>query len=222
MVQGRKGTGASPARGRTRGRPTPDMVAQIDREILDAARELFFAHGYARTSMAMIVRAAGVSKTTLYARYADKMDLFRATLALAVEQIGYAALNSSTYAHFGVAEGLQRFGTTALANGFAPLWSRYERLAFAEGPHFPEMADAVATQVRLAIHEVVGYLEHCMARDGLTFADPEALATSYMMALRGYYTVALLAAREPPVEERKAFMRQLVGALLPGPSAQGA
>lgn len=216
------GTGHSkeePAIARTRGRPTPDMAAQIDREILDAARELFFAQGYARTSMAMIVRVARVSKTTLYARYADKADLFRATVSMAIEQIGNAGLTSPQYAHCGIAEGLRRFGIAALTNSLDPLWSGYERLVFAEGPNFPEMTEAVGYQVQVAIAEVVRFLDHCVARDGIEVEDPVALATSYMMALRGYFTAALLAARQPPEQEREAFVAQLVGSLLRGPGA---
>jgi AcrR family transcriptional regulator len=194
------------------------MAAQIDREILDAARALFFAQGYARTSMAMIVRVAGVSKTTLYARYADKAALFRATVTMAIEQIGSAGLTSPKYAHCDLAEGLQRFGSSALTNSLSPLWSGYERLVFAEGPNFPEMTEAVGNRVEIAISEVVRFLEGCMARDGILVKDPVALATSYMMALRGYFTAALLAAREPSKEERDFFVRQLVGSLLRGQS----
>ena len=211
-------TKGEPVTARTRGRPTPGMAAQIDREILDAARALFFAQGYARTSMAMIVRVAGVSKTTLYARYADKAALFRATVTMAIEQIGSGGLTSPKYAHCDLAEGLLRFGTTALTNSLAPLWSGYERLVFAEGPNFPEMTEAVGNQVEIAIAEVVRFLERCMARDGILVEDPVAFATSYMMALRGYFTAALLAAREPSKEEREVFVRQLVGSLVRGQS----
>lgn len=199
---------------RARGRPTSDMAALIDREILDAARGLFFQHGYARTSMAMIVRAAGVSKTTLYARYADKAELFRATVASALEQIGNAPLSSPKYAHFDIAEGLERYGCTSLDHSLGELWSGYERLIFAEGPSFPEMTDPVAERVQVAIGHVAQFLNSCIRRDGIVVAEPHALATTYMMALRGYYTAALLAARQPPVEERYAFVRQLVGTLL--------
>ncbi len=199
---------------RARGRPTSDMAARIDRDILEAARSLFFGHGYARTSMAMIVRAAGVSKTTLYARYTDKAELFRATVASALEQIGVAPLSAPQYAQCPLAEGLQRFGYTALDHSLADLWSGYERLVFAEGPSFPEMTEVVAERVQVAIGHVVQFLHTCMQRDGIIVADPLALATSYMMAIRGYYTAALLAARQPPVEERHAFIQQLVGSLL--------
>lgn len=212
-----KGRGeADPPVSRTRGRPTTDMAAQIDREILDAARALFFEQGYARTSMAMIVRAAGVSKTTLYARYANKADLFRATVTSALEQIGTAPLTSPKYEKCDVGEGLRQFGCTALTNSLAPLWSGYERLVFAEGPNFPEMTDAVATRVQFATDGVAKFLDRCMARDGFVLPHPQALATCYIMALRGYFTAALLAAREPPQNERDVFVHQLVDTLLNG------
>jgi AcrR family transcriptional regulator len=219
------GTGHSkeePAAARTRGRPTPDVAARIDREILDAARELFFAQGYARTSMAMIVRVAGVSKTTLYARYADKADLFRATVASAIEQIGAAVLRSPEHAQSEVVEGLERFGTTALSISLAPTWSNYERLVIAEGPRFPEMTDAVAARVQIAIETVAQFLDVCRERDGLALRDPQGLAMTYIMALRGYYTAALLAAKVPPPDEREAFVRQLVRTVLPEPTPKSA
>lgn len=219
MAKRPKGKAEQPT-GRTRGRPSPEMAAQIDREILEAARELFFAQGYARTSMAMIVRAAAVSKTTIYARYADKAQLFRATVASAIEQIANEPLTAPAYAECTAIEGLQRFGRTALRNSLAPLWSGYERLVFAEGPSFPEMTETVATQVQVAIDYVVRFLEQCSARDGFTTKDPEALATTYMMALRGYYTAALLAVREPSEAELDTFVLQLVRSLLPAESAE--
>jgi AcrR family transcriptional regulator len=79
---------------RTRGRPSLDQAAKIDLEVLLAARKLFFAHGYERTSMAMIIKAAGVSKTTLYARYANKADLFKATVVYTLDRIGSKSLTT--------------------------------------------------------------------------------------------------------------------------------
>lgn len=49
----------------------------IDARIRDAARSSFARHGYAATTMAAIAGAAGVTKPTVYARYASKEELHR-------------------------------------------------------------------------------------------------------------------------------------------------
>jgi len=50
------------------------------RQILDGARAVFFAAGFDGASMNDIVRAAGVSKGTLYAYFESKEDLFKAII----------------------------------------------------------------------------------------------------------------------------------------------
>jgi AcrR family transcriptional regulator len=48
------------------------------RKLLDAARRLFAADGYAATSLDDVVRVAGVTKGALYHHFEGKRDLFRA------------------------------------------------------------------------------------------------------------------------------------------------
>lgn len=58
-----------------RGRPSDPRK---DSQILCAASRLFMEHGVQGTTMEQIAREAGVSKLTLYRRYADKNTLFTA------------------------------------------------------------------------------------------------------------------------------------------------
>lgn len=66
------------------------------RALLDAARELFAARGYAATPTAEIVQRARVTKGALYHHFRDKQDLFRAVFEELerelVEQINAAAM----------------------------------------------------------------------------------------------------------------------------------
>ncbi|WP_441228550.1 helix-turn-helix domain-containing protein [Tardiphaga sp. 20_F10_N6_6] len=54
-----------------------ELDAKTD-HILDAALPLFVRHGFRKTSMADIARAAGISRASLYLSFNSKEDLFRA------------------------------------------------------------------------------------------------------------------------------------------------
>lgn len=51
------------------------QARETERAVLEAARRLFVAQGYARTTVAEVAQAAGVSVETLYARFKNKAGL---------------------------------------------------------------------------------------------------------------------------------------------------
>src|ERR1700758_1726257 len=54
---------------------------QFDRtEALQTATELFWRHGYEGTSMAMLLKAMGLTAPSLYAAFGNKDQLFRESL----------------------------------------------------------------------------------------------------------------------------------------------
>ncbi|SFP81166.1 transcriptional regulator, TetR family [Geopseudomonas sagittaria] len=59
------------------GRPTDQ---QKDRDILHAARELVFTEGPQALTMDKVASLAGISKVTLYARYANRYELLQAVV----------------------------------------------------------------------------------------------------------------------------------------------
>ncbi|WP_159982463.1 MULTISPECIES: TetR/AcrR family transcriptional regulator [unclassified Novosphingobium] len=63
------------ARPTKRGRPSHEQSAAISEAILAVAAELFVKDGFDGTSMEAVANAAGIPKTTLYKRYADKAAL---------------------------------------------------------------------------------------------------------------------------------------------------
>lgn len=62
------------------GRPKASELEQRDEHILRIAGETFLNSGFGGTTMDAVASAAGISKRTLYARYADKTVLFNAVL----------------------------------------------------------------------------------------------------------------------------------------------
>lgn len=62
--------------------------ARKHRSILDAATDLFLRDGFRGTSMDAVAKAAGVSKQTVYAHFADKKALFTAIVEGTLDRAG--------------------------------------------------------------------------------------------------------------------------------------
>jgi AcrR family transcriptional regulator len=62
-------------------RTNPERSEATRTALLDAARELFVAHGYGDTSTPAVCAAAGMTRGALYHHFADKRDLFHAVVA---------------------------------------------------------------------------------------------------------------------------------------------
>lgn len=69
------------------GRPTAARAAKIEAEVRTAARKLFLEMGFEAASMDLVASAAGVSKGTLYSRYASKDALLLAVIEDLLEQL---------------------------------------------------------------------------------------------------------------------------------------
>lgn len=59
-------------------RRTKEQSAQTRARLIEAARAQFEQHGYARTTLEQIARAAGLTRGAVYFHFADKAALFRA------------------------------------------------------------------------------------------------------------------------------------------------
>lgn len=57
--------------------------------IMAAAVDLLLANGYERTSMDAVAAKAGVSKTTVYAHFSDKLELFHAVMSQAASDFAF-------------------------------------------------------------------------------------------------------------------------------------
>ncbi|MCT8000287.1 TetR/AcrR family transcriptional regulator [Sphingomonas sanguinis] len=78
---------------RTAGRPTREQAQHIDDIILTGARAAFCCRGIEGTSMEEIALSVGVSKHTIYRRYAGKMALLDAVVSRDLERLSRAVLD---------------------------------------------------------------------------------------------------------------------------------
>ena len=72
--------------GRRPGRPSREMIEQRNRELLDQALDMFLDNGFEATTIDALSSTLGMSRRTIYSRYADKEALFRAALQKAIEE----------------------------------------------------------------------------------------------------------------------------------------
>jgi len=75
-------TAAKPKKRRPKGpgRLSAEDTALLSGRLLDAAQSVFIKMGYARATMDAIARAAGASRKTIYARYANKAEVLTAVV----------------------------------------------------------------------------------------------------------------------------------------------
>lgn len=70
----------------TAGRPTREQAEARHAELLDRALDKFLERGFEQTSIESIAALVGMTKRTVYARYANKADLFIAVVGRAIDQ----------------------------------------------------------------------------------------------------------------------------------------
>lgn len=199
-----------------RGRPTPSQAAAIDRNILSVARSLFLSRGYAITSMEAVAAAAGVSKGTLYARYASKSDLFTAIVAERVQ--AWAELSAGVISDpaASLEQRLLQRANVILDSIGLPEVRAFDRLVQAEAQRFPELArDFYDHGYTLVVEMVKSDIMTTSCAEAPANVDPLSLARIFTAALLGWSRIES-SVRDVEEAERRAFAADMVALFLSG------
>lgn len=162
-------TAASRAR-RTPRPSQPSTGSQKGTQLIAAARAVFLQHGFAAASTDMIQEAAGVSKSTMYAYFANKEALF-----VAVIEEGCASFLSSVRTlelpESNLAEALTALGRAYLRIVLSPEALSLFRVVIAEAPRFPDLARRFYLAGPAAMNGIVAaYLDRATARGEVDFS----------------------------------------------------
>jgi TetR/AcrR family transcriptional regulator, mexJK operon transcriptional repressor len=156
------------------GRPTRQDAPLLTERIIDAATEIFLRDGYGAASLEAVASAAGVSKRTLYARFAGKAALFQVVVARLVAR--WLPEFDTVLGH---AQGLEATLLAAarimLATALMPEALALHRLIVAEIGRFPELGRVLHEAGAGVGHERLGAV---LARAGV--ADPAWGAEQFM------------------------------------------
>jgi len=201
------------------GRPSREEAARLRGRILDAAAELFFAHGYGATSIDAVSARARISKRTFYHRFEDKAALFGAVLHRVIDGLRPPPVAMPPLAGASVRDILLRLAGIILHAALTPQALALHRLIVGESTRFPKLAAAVAAEG--ATGEAIALIADLLVRETragtLSVADPRFAAEQFMQMVLSIPQRRALGLGPPmtPVE-RDRWARDTVDLFLDG------
>lgn len=177
-------------------------------EIVQVATRLFFAQGYATTTMSAIADELGGSKATLWAHFSSKEDLFAAVIDLQVEIFADdvdEVLNGQTFSLPALRRASLRFIDCLLRENSILMY----RLVMSEGERFPEIKEMFYERGPAKLRTVI------TAFFATRFTDEESaqLTQCTMSAVTGYRTDVLLRPTRSTKAQHEAFIDNLLSHL---------
>ena len=170
-----------------------DAAAARRKAFVDAARELFFANGYAGTTMSSIASKVGGSKTTLWTYFPSKEELFAAVVDDIVAQYG-DALAIELPLDEPVPDVLRIFGNLLMTKLTAtPILSLF-RLVVGEAERFPHLAETFYERgPRRGKARAADWVGEKMVRGELRMGDPVRAVQQFTgLCQSGLYQFAML------------------------------
>lgn len=201
---------------RARGRPRQDEVEAIDSELLDGALREFLKTGYGGTSISQIVKALGISKTTLYSRYPSKDALFRAIVSRQIERLSASTALQANGNWLEIGVGLRAYANRTLEISLTGELREVNRLIYSESPRFPELGAAAAERTEIGVAQIAQFIRQCGRRDGVPARNPEGVAEAFIFMLRGWYVNVILSNAAVSPAAREAWVETAVHSLLSG------
>lgn len=159
------------------GRPSRAQIEARNRELLDHALDLFLERGFEGTTIEAIVDGLGMARRTVYARYGDKITLFKAALQRAIDDwvVPEERLRAAETGDF--AETLLAVARLMVANALSPSGMRLTRIAHAEVIRMPEIGAYLAERTE---RRALAYLIDLFRRR-LALASAEDAAKAFML-----------------------------------------
>ena len=152
---------------RRRGRPPASQAGQFDERILRVATSLFLDRGFGRTTLDLVAQHAEVGKSSLYARYPSKGDLFAAVVSLSIQTMfdHMAPVPEG----LGLGQRLQAVGEALIEGMLHPRCVAFMRITAAEADNFPDLA---LTAYQVSFDGAVSYVLNGLGAANLDATDP--------------------------------------------------
>jgi len=185
--------------------------------LLDAATHTFLQHGYARTTLDMIIAEAGGSRRSLYEYFGDKRGLFSAIITHHAHKM-VSDIRNLEVDDLPAQEGLELLGHAFVKALTDPINLELYRLLIAEGAAFAELGETVyAAGPQFLQEQLQLYLQCLHDRGQLPGPSPSdhAARQFFGMVKADFQLCALLVPSQLPDETAiTAHIRSCVTLLL--------
>jgi TetR/AcrR family transcriptional regulator, mexJK operon transcriptional repressor len=205
-----------PLRTAAPGRPPHSRVGEIDRAILEAARALMLENGYGDTSMEAIATMAGVSKRTLYGRFAQKSAVFEAVVKDR-QRVWFNSAAAMWRVRGTLEKRLLRFAIFSLDHLAESEMGAFSRLMLAEAIRFPELVRIFDRASFVIGHDLLAsQLADADDIAAYRIANPRQAALIMIEMLWGWYSYQILRGVHPDSNTRRRAARERVAVFLRG------
>lgn len=201
------------------GRPGRSEALRRQEELLDRALELFIENGYEQTTMDQIARSLKMTKRTIYARYADKAEFFKAAVMRAIERVVSAQVSALLKLEElpSLADTLEAVARLRISQVMSPEGRRLQRIVNAETYRFPEIyAQAQRYISKPVVDFLADVLRRYAASGEIRVKRPDMTAAAFMSMVAGVPVRQIglgNAMSEAEIDDRIAFS---IGLLMDG------
>jgi AcrR family transcriptional regulator len=191
--------------------------------ILAAATDVFLERGYADTSIdAVVERAGGGSKATIYAMFGNKEGLFSAVVGECADEFTAALGNVPICTS--PRDSMRRIAHAYLRVALHPKRIAMFRMVAGDSGRRPEVGDIFYRMaLRSILTQVANFIRGCATSRLIEIPDAEQLADQFLAALRGslFLRVLLNPTRAPTDKELERHVNSVVDVFLRGACTGG-
>jgi len=184
------------------GRPTREQAEARHAELLDRALDHFLDKGFEQATIEAIAADVGMTKRTVYARYADKAALFRAAVNRAIERFSLPDERIRATETDDIARTLTNIAMLRIDLVASPQGLKLQRIINTESYRFPEIfTDSYELGTLPTIRFLAGLLERESRAGRLAIDDPMMAANTFMSMVVAGPVRFILAANPLPKDE---------------------
>jgi len=195
------------------GRPTREQAQARHHELLETALDHFLDKGFEMATIEAIAQSVAMTKRTVYARYPDKVALFRAAVNLAIER--YSAPQDSIEATDcgDIEQTLRNLARLRINHVMSPNGLKLQRIIATESYRFPDIFNAAYEYGSTpAVKFLAKFFRRETEAGRLSLPDPFRAATTFMsMVVSGPVRIIVSGnyLSETEIDERVSFAVRL-------------